>query len=102
MKLKILIPISGKSNRIILEEKKESTEGELLLPDSQKQETFIGVVKESSNWTNDNGIEFEPILKKGDVVLFHRMGAYRFNFFGENLVTMRESEVIGIIKENQD
>ena len=40
-------------------------------------------------------------LKKGDVVLFQRMGAYRFNFLGENLVTMRESEVIGIIKENQ-
>lgn len=98
--MKQLIPISGRSNRVILKETKESPQGNLKLPDDFKQENFVGIVVDTSFWTNDNGITFEPILKKGDEVLFQRMGAYRFNFFGEELVTMRESEVIGkIIKD---
>lgn len=98
--MKQLIPISGRSNRVILKETKESPQGNLKLPDDFKQENFVGIVVDTSSWTNDNGVTFEPILKKGDEVLFQRMGAYRFNFFGEELVTMRESEVIGkIIKD---
>ena len=71
-----------------------------MLPESQKKETFIGVVESTSSWVNDNNVEFPPLLQKGQLVLFQRMGAYRFDFLGREFVTMRESEIIGIIIEN--
>ena len=98
--MKILIPISGKSNRVILRQETLNEETNLMLPESQKKETFIGVVESTSSWVNDNNVEFPPLLQKGQLVLFQRMGAYRFDFLGKELVTMRESEIIGIIIEN--
>lgn len=96
-----LNPISGRSNRVIIEEKKLEEKTNLVLPDDQKNETYFGEILSTSEWTNDNNITFPSQLKKGDLVMFQRVGAYRFNFMGKNLVTMRESEIIGIVIEKK-
>ena len=51
--MKILIPISGKSNRVILRQETLNEETNLMLPESQKKETFIGVVESTSEFTSD-------------------------------------------------
>jgi chaperonin GroES len=79
-------------------ESEEKTAGGLIIPDSAKEkpaEATVVAVGEGAR--KDNGELIAPAVKAGDVVLFGKWSGTEITVDGEELLIMKESDILGII-----
>jgi chaperonin GroES len=83
--------------RITAEEK---TAGGIIIPDTAKEKPQEGeVLAVGSGTVNDKG-EVRPLdVKAGDRILFGKWSGTEVKINGEELLIMKESDVMGIIEE---
>lgn len=73
--------------------------GGIMLPDSAKQKPTEGKVLEVGEGSRDGDGKIIPSsLKKGDRVMYRKWAGTEIKFNGEDLVVMKESDIIGIIE----
>lgn len=74
------------------------TVGGIIIPDTAKEKPSRGeIVSVGSGHVNDNG-EVRPLdVKAGDTVLFSKWAGTEVEIDGEELMVMKESDIIGII-----
>ena len=79
-------------------ESDEKTAGGIIIPDTAKEKPMEGeVVSCGPGARGDNG-EIQPLeLKKGDRVLFGKWSGTEVKLDGEDLIIMKESDVMGVI-----
>jgi chaperonin GroES len=79
-------------------EEAETTRGGIIIPDSAKDKPQEGeVVAVGRGKTNDEGKTFPLDVKAGDRILFGKYAGTEIKIEGEELLIMREEEVLGIL-----
>ncbi len=81
-------------------EHEEKTSGGIIIPDSAKEKPLEGkVVAVGKGTRKDNG-DFAPLeVKVGDVVLYGKWAGTEVKIGGTNLMIMKESDIMGIVKK---
>ena len=75
-----------------------TTRGGLIIPDSAKDKPQEGeVISVGKGKTNDKGKLFPVAVKEGDVILFGKYSGTEIKIDGEDLLIMKEEEVLGVV-----
>src|ERR1700677_5211402 len=81
-------------------EEGESIRGGIIIPDSAKEKAQQGeVISVGKGKSNDEGKVFPLDVKAGDSILFGKYSGTEIKIDGEELLIMREEEVLGILKK---
>ena len=79
-------------------EAEEKTAGGIIIPDSAKEKPAEGeVVAVGEGARKDSGELIPPAVKKGDRILFGKWSGTEVKLDGEDLLIMKESDILGII-----
>ena len=80
-------------------DEEEKSAGGIIIPDTAKEKPSEGkIVAVGSGARNENG-EISPMdVKAGDLVLFGKWSGTEVKVDGEDLLIMKESDVMGIIE----
>ncbi|AQS47936.1 co-chaperone GroES [Thioclava sediminum] len=79
-------------------ESEEKTKGGLIIPDSAKEKPAEGeVVAVGDGARKESGELIAPGVKAGDRVLFGKWSGTEVTLDGEELLIMKESDIMGII-----
>ena len=80
-------------------EEDDRSSGGIIIPDTAKEKPMQGeVVAAGSGARNDKG-EITPLdVKKGDLILFGKWSGSEVKIDDEELVIMKESDILGIIE----
>ena len=79
-------------------EQDEKTAGGIIIPDAAKEKPMEGeVVSVGTGHINDNG-DVRPLdVKAGDRVLFTKWAGTEVTMDGEELLVMKESDIMGVV-----
>ena len=81
-------------------ESEEKTAGGLIIPDSAKEKPSEGeVVSCGDGARKDNGELVAMAVKAGDRILFGKWSGTEITIDGEELLIMKESDILGIIEK---
>ena len=81
-------------------EEEEKTKGGIIIPDSAKEKPQEGeVVAVGSGKMLDDGKVVPLEIKKGDRVLFGKYSGTEVKVDGEDLLMMREEDILGVIEK---
>jgi chaperonin GroES len=76
----------------------DKTPGGIILPDSVQEKPMEGqIVEIGTGHVNDSGDVRPLAVKKGDKVIFSKWAGTEVKINGEELMVMKESDIIGII-----
>ncbi|MEJ1991527.1 MAG: co-chaperone GroES [Maritimibacter sp.] len=79
-------------------ESDEKTAGGLIIPDSAKEKPAEGeVVSVGTGLRDDSGNRIAMDVKAGDKVLFGKWSGTEVNVDGQDMLIMKESDILGII-----
>ncbi len=79
-------------------EGEEKTKGGLIIPDTAKEKPSEGeVISVGEGARKDSGELIAPVVKAGDRVLFGKWSGTEVKIDGEDLLIMKESDILGII-----
>ncbi len=81
-------------------EEERTTAGGIVIPDSAAEKPMRGeIIAFGPGKTLDNGDTRALAVKVGDVVLFGKYSGTEVKIDGEELVVMREDDIMGIIEK---
>ena len=99
---KVKTKITPLQDRVLvrrLEDEEEASEGGIILPDSAKEKPQEGeVIGVGPGKVTDDGKRQKPELKEGDRILFAKYAGTEVKVDGEELLIMREDDVLAIVK----
>lgn len=79
-------------------EGEEKTKGGLIIPDTAKEKPSEGeVISVGEGARKDSGELIAPVVKAGDRILFGKWSGTEVKIEGEDLLIMKESDILGII-----
>jgi chaperonin GroES len=79
-------------------EAEEKTAGGIIIPDSAKEKPQEGeVVAVGRGAKDDDGDRIEMDVKVGDKILFGKWSGTEVKVGGEDLIIMKESDILGVI-----
>jgi len=88
-------------DRILIKrvEEESKTKGGIIIPDSAKEKPQEGlVVAVGPGKVTDTGTRVAPEVKAGDRILFGKWSGTEIKLDGEDLLIMKESDIMGIIE----
>ena len=81
-------------------EEGEQTVGGIIIPDSAKEKPQRGtVIAVGSGTVRDDGTRVPLDVKPGDLILFGKYASQEITLDGEELLIMRENEVLAVIQD---
>src|SRR3954453_18005825 len=81
-------------------EAEEKTKGGIIIPDTAKEKPQEGeVIAVGPGARDENGTVQPPDLQPGDRVLFGKWSGTEVRIDGEDLLIMKESDIMGVIEE---
>jgi chaperonin GroES len=76
----------------------EKTKGGLIIPDTAKEKPAEGeVIAVGEGARKDSGELIAPAVKSGDRVLFGKWSGTEVTINGEELLIMKESDILGVL-----
>jgi chaperonin GroES len=77
----------------------EKTPGGIIIPDTAKEKPMQGeIVAVGPGGRNEKGEIVALEVKKGDIVLFGKWSGTEVKIDGEDLMIMKESDILGIVE----
>lgn len=89
-------------DRVILRriEQEDKTAGGIIIPDTAKEKPIKGeVVAVGAGARDDSGKTIPMDVKVGDVVLFGKWAGTEIKLDGEEVLVLKESDIIGVIEK---
>ncbi len=81
-------------------QEEEKTKGGIIIPDTAKEKPLEGVVLAVGSGKSVKGGKIVPLdVKEGDKVLFGKYSGTEVKMDGEELLIMKESDIMGIVEE---
>ncbi|MCR9069747.1 MAG: co-chaperone GroES [Rhodobacteraceae bacterium] len=81
-------------------ESDEKTKGGLIIPDSAKEKPSEGeIIAVGEGARKDSGELIEMAVKPGDRILFGKWSGTEITLDGEELLIMKESDILGVITD---
>jgi chaperonin GroES len=88
-------------DRVIVQrvQEEERTKGGIIIPDTAKEKPQEGEVLAVGPGARDekSGARIEPDVKVGDRILFGKWSGTEVKIDGEDLIIMKESDILGIV-----
>ena len=82
-------------------ESDQKTAGGIIIPDTAQEKPMEGEVLEIGSGARDEVGKLVPLdVKKGDHVLFGKFGGTEIKVDGDELMILRESDILGIIEKS--
>jgi len=79
-------------------EEESKTAGGIIIPDNAKEKPTKGEIISVGAGSRDESGKITPlIVKEGDTVLFAKWGGTEVKIDGEDLLIMKESDILGIV-----
>lgn len=79
-------------------QREEVTRGGIVIPDTAKEKPQEGtIIAVGSGKVNEKGDRVPLEVREGDRVLFAKYGGTEFKLDGEDLLVLRESDILGVI-----
>ena len=79
-------------------ESEEKTKGGIIIPDTAKEKPIEGEVLAVGNGARDESGKVHPLdVKAGDRILFGKWSGTEVKIDGEDLLVMKESDIMGIV-----
>ena len=79
-------------------EEEEKTKGGIIIPDTAKEKPPEGeVVAVGPGGRDEKGERIPPEVKRGDRILFGKWSGSEVKLDGEDLLIMKESDILGVI-----
>ena len=76
----------------------ETTAGGIIIPDTAKEKPMEGEVVAIGPGARDDGGKLQPLdVKAGDRILFGKWSGTEVKLDGEELLIMKESDIMGIV-----
>jgi chaperonin GroES len=75
----------------------EKTSFGIIIPDTAKEKPQRGTVVAVGTGKVENGVKIEMSVKDGDKVLYGKYAGTEITVDGEDLMIMRESDILGIL-----
>jgi chaperonin GroES len=88
-------------DRVVIEplEAEQKTAGGIVIPDTAKEKPIKGrVMAVGQGKLLDNGKRLEPVVKKGDQVIFSKFGGTEYKVQGKEYLIMRESDILAKVE----
>ena len=80
-------------------EEEEKTKGGIIIPDTAKEKPQEGEVIATGPGARDDNGKIQPLdVKAGDKILFGKWSGSEVKVDGEDLLIMKESDVLGVIE----
>ena len=80
-------------------QEEEKTKGGIIIPDSAKEKPQEGeVVAVGTGARSESGALVELVVKAGDRVLFGKWSGTEVSVDGEELLIMKESDILGVVE----
>ena len=80
-------------------EQDEKTTGGIIIPDSAQEKPTEGEVLAVGSGVRDENGELQPLdVKAGDRILFGKWSGTEVELDGEDLLIMKESDIMGVLK----
>ena len=96
-----LVPLDLKAgDRVLVKrvEEEEKTKGGIIIPDTAKEKPQEGeVVAVGPGARDEDGKHIQPEVSAGDRILFGKWSGTEVKVDGEDLLIMKESDILGII-----
>jgi len=81
-------------------EAEEKTSGGIIIPDTAKEKPMEGEVVAVGPGARDETGKVQPLdVKSGDRVLFGKWSGTEVKLDGEDLIIMKESDIMGIVEQ---
>ena len=96
----VLLPLH---DRVVVKRnpEEEKTSGGIIIPETVKEKPLKGtVVAVGPGARNDKGDRVSMDVKVGDTILFTKWGGTDVKIDGDELLVMKESDIIAIIQNN--
>lgn len=96
------MPFKPLQDRVVVRRvaQEEKTRGGIIIPDTAQEKPMEGeVIAVGPGLRSDDGTLTPPELKKGDRVLFGQYAGTEVRLDGEEVLVMRETDVLGVIEE---
>jgi chaperonin GroES len=88
-------------DRVVIEplEAEDKTPGGIVIPDTAKEKPIKGrIVAVGAGKVLENGKRLEPVVKKGDQVIFSKYGGTEYKVQGKEYLIMRESDILAKVE----
>jgi len=98
----VAVKIRPLQDRVIVKRVKEEekTKGGIIIPDAAKEKPIEGeVLAVGPGKVTDDGSQRAPDVKVGDRVLFGKYSGTEVKLDGEELVVLREDDILGVIEK---
>jgi len=80
-------------------EGEEKTAGGIIIPDSAKEKPMQGEIVAAGTGARDENGKVQPLdVKAGDAVLFGKWSGTEVKIDGEELLIMKESDIMGVLE----
>ena len=89
-------------DRVIVKrlEQEEKSSGGIIIPDTAKEKPMQGEIIAVGAGARDESGKIVPLeVKVGDVVLFAKWGGTEVKVDGQELLVLKESDIIGIVED---
>jgi chaperonin GroES len=84
-------------------EAEDKTSGGIIIPDSAKEKPQEGeIVAVGKGARDEDGERIKPDVKKGQRILFGKWSGTEVKVDGEDLLIMKESDILGIVGDGED
>ena len=87
-------------DRVVVErlEAEEKTASGIIIPDSAQEKPMQGKIVAAGSGARDEAGKIQPLdVKEGDVVLFGKWSGTEVKLDGQDLLIMKESDIMGIM-----
>ncbi|HHO75550.1 MAG TPA: co-chaperone GroES [Deltaproteobacteria bacterium] len=79
-------------------EEEEKTKGGIIIPDTAKEKPQMGMIIAAGNGKKTDDGKVIPLdVKEGDKVLFSKYAGTEVKVEGEELLIMREDDILGVV-----
>lgn len=75
----------------------EKTQSGIIIPDTAKEKPQRGTIVAVGDGRYENGTKIEMSVKEGDKVLYGKYAGTELSIDGDDLMIMRESDILGIL-----
>ena len=80
----------------------EKTAGGIIIPDTAKEKPAQGEILAVGTGVRDEHGKLQPLaVKEGDIVLFSKWSGTEVTIDGEELLVVKESDIMGIIQQKK-
>jgi chaperonin GroES len=95
------VTIKPLADRVVVrpQEAEEKTAGGLFIPDTAKEKPQRGTVVAVGPGKVENGTKVDMSVKEGDTVLYGKYAGTEITLGDEEVMIMRESDILGIVNE---